>query len=103
MATEAQVAELRRKVSEPDQTTYTDEALNALIDEQGGDINLVAAGIWEEKASQFTEMVDISEAGSSRKNSQLMKNATGMAAYYRGLSPETQTDGRPRTRPIVRA
>lgn len=105
MASADQIAELRRKISEPDTTTYSDADLNTRIDEANGDVNGVAGVIWQEKASQYSEMVDISEAGSSRKNSQLMKNALEMASFYAGNSTDSAADtaDRPRTRAIVRA
>lgn len=84
MASQEQIAELRVKVSEPDDVEpYTDAVLGAKIDEAGGDTDEVAADIWEQKASRYAEMVDISEAGSSRKNSQLMTNATNLSKFYR--------------------
>lgn len=82
MATTDNIADLRRKVSEPDSTTYNDTTLNAMIDLANGDIDAVAARIWQDKASMYAEVVDISEAGSSRKNSQLMTNALRMAEFY---------------------
>lgn len=105
MATAEAIAELRRKISEPDQTTYIDADLSSRIDDAGGDINAVASDIWEDKASQYSEMVDISEAGSSRKNSQLMKNALEQAAHYasKTASAAADTADRPRTRAIVRS
>lgn len=83
MANAEQVDELRRKISEPDPDTWTDQMLSDLIDAASGDINVVAGNLWEEKASIYAEMTDISEAGSSRKNSQLYKQALEMAAWYR--------------------
>lgn len=107
MATNEQIAELRRMASEPDDTNgYTNTVLNDIIDENSNDLNVSAASIWQEKASTYSEMVDISEAGSSRKNSQLMANALSMARYYRqqatDLAPVPGTD-LPTTTPIVRA
>ena len=81
MATAEQIAELRRKVSEPDTTTYSDTQLNAIIDENAS-VDAAASVIWEEKSSMYAELVDISEAGSSRKNSQLAANAREQARYY---------------------
>ncbi len=89
MASAEQIAELRRKISEPDEATYTDANLNTQIDDASGDIDSVAVEIWEEKAATYAELVDISEAGSSRKNGQLYKNALDMARYY---SASTDSD-----------
>lgn len=82
MASAEQIAELRRKVSEPDESTYTDVVLSNKIDAAGSDVDAVAVSIWQDKASMYAELVDISEAGSSRKNSQLMTQALRMAEYY---------------------
>jgi hypothetical protein len=106
MATAEQIAELRRMVSEPlDGSTWTDEVLGTRIDDAQGDLNTVASGVWEEKAATYSEMVDISEAGSSRKNSQLMGNALKMAGFYldkaESLAPVPGEDV-PTTLPIVR-
>jgi hypothetical protein len=104
MATAEQIALLRRKISEPDSTTYSDQDLSDLIDEQNGDTDTVASVIWEEKASQYAELVDISEAGSSRKNSQLMSNAREMAVYYGAKTERALVAGTdyPTTTRIVR-
>lgn len=107
MATLVQTSELRLMISEPDQTPYSDAALELRIDNASNDLDLVAAGIWQEKASTYSEMVDISEAGSTRKNSQLFTNALKMAQYYKEQSVaavEGIVPGRdiPTTTPIVR-
>lgn len=107
MASDAQIADLRRKISESDETTWTDDALAALIDAANGDLDSVASSIWEEKAASYAELVDISEAGSSRKNSQLYSNALKMAKHY-GDADAADDDpvagvDYPTTRPIVRA
>lgn len=106
MATDAQVAELREMISEPDnQDPWTDAVLKDRIDTAQGDLNITAATIWQRKAATYSEMVDISEAGSSRKNSQLMANALRMAQFYRdaaeSASPVPGVDI-PTTSPIVR-
>lgn len=105
MTTEDQIAELRRKISEPDTTTYSDDDLNTRLDANGGDTDKVAAIIWREKAASYSELVDISEAGSSRKNSQLYQNALAMAKTYEDASSVTApvAGEYATTRPIRRA
>jgi hypothetical protein len=105
MATPEQIAQVRRNVSElEDVAPYTDAVVEAYIDDIG-DVDAVSALIWEEKASSYAELVDISEAGSSRKNGSLYKNATDRAAYF---SSRTAVDDIPEpgsystTRRIVR-
>lgn len=102
MASPEQVAELRRKTSEPDTTTYDDSTLDGMID-AAGSVDEAAAVVWQEKASLYSELVDISEAGSSRKNSQLMANALEMARYYASTDDQQLIQTRPTTSPIRRA
>lgn len=102
MATTEQIAELRRKTSEPDTTTYDDATLNTMID-TAGSVDEAAVVVWQEKASLYAELVDISEAGSSRKNSQLMQNAQEMAQFYSATGDVDLTTVAPRTSPIRRA
>lgn len=102
MADATQIADLRRLTGETGSTTYSDEELSARIDAANGDLRTVAADIWEEKAATYAEMVDISEAGSSRKNGELYKNAIAMHAFF--TDEETvSAAGATTTRPIVRA
>lgn len=83
MATTEEITEVRRMTGEVNGGTYTNEQIGAYIDE-AGDLNLAASRIWREKAADYAEVVDITEAGSSRKNSALYKNAMEQAAYYEG-------------------
>lgn len=82
MASSDAIAALRRLIDEPDATLYTDMVLSTRIDGAAGDIRTVAAEIWREKAASYASLVDITEAGSSRKNSQLYVNAIAMAKSY---------------------
>lgn len=105
MASAAQIAELRKKIAEPDSTTYSDEVLGQLIDAAENDINKVAHEIWQEKAASYAEMTDVTEAGSSRKNSQLYKSALEMSRYFATIDEDPDTPVVPErsaTRRIVR-
>lgn len=83
MASPEAILDLRHKIGDVEAPqTYTDEVLSALLDAVDGDSDAVAASIWRQKAASYAEMVDISEAGSSRKNSDLFKNAQAMAEHY---------------------
>lgn len=88
MATEEQRDDVRRKAGIVGDGAYTDLMLDEYIAEADDDLNLAASRIWRMKASSYAEMVDISEAGSSRKNSDLFKNAQAMADHYEGESEE---------------
>lgn len=104
MATAEERMQVRRNTGEVGSTTYSDADLDIYIDAAGGDLDAASANIWEEKSSSYAEMVDIAEAGSSRKNSDLFKNAEDKAAFYRAkanagaLEPGTYST----TRAIVR-
>lgn len=91
MATETQIAALRAMIGQPENAEpWTDEVIGALIDTAGGDLNLAAYNAWLSKAATASSMVDISEGGSSRKMSDLHKNALAMAAVFKGqISPDT--------------
>lgn len=91
-------------------TTKTENDLRSLLlvnydpDTDTYDVNTAAATVWEGKAAGFANLVDVSESGSSRKMSDLYKNAVAMASYYRGKSTTVVVDvsNRPRTRTIRR-
>lgn len=106
MATAEQITTLRRMIDDPagaDQI-YSDLSLSALIDQAEGDLDATAAELWQEKAASFSRLVDVSEAGSSRKMSDLYKNALTMAKHYQERVQVVSADlsGRTRVRPIVR-
>lgn len=80
MASAADIATLRRLVAEPDNTTYSDNDLSALIDTNGMDG--AAYEVWVQKAASLSSAVTISEGGSTRQNSDLIKNAQSMAGVF---------------------
>lgn len=108
-ATPDMIAELRRKIAEPTEVTYTDVALAALIeryplmDKQGQeslitsgldsianpdwiptyDLNSAAADVWLEKAASLSTNYDFSDIGSSYTLNQLHTNALKMHRYFR--------------------
>lgn len=101
MADAAAVAELRRLIDEPDQTTYTDDQLGARLDAVGGDTMALASTMWREKAARFAGLIDVKEGTSDRKMSQLYQQALRMADSF--LPGGTVVVRRPaRTRPIER-
>jgi len=85
MATEDQIRQLRQLINEPDDTNgWDDDKVAALVD--GSEtINAAASRGWYLKAGQFSTLVDVSESGSSRKLSDLRKNAQEMGALYAGM------------------
>jgi hypothetical protein len=77
--------QLRRLVNEPDTTTYSDaEILQRLLD-AGDDLNVAAAAIWHEKMALYSDMVDTSEGGSSRKMDQAWQHAKEMYELFTSL------------------
>lgn len=94
MATVEEIATLRLYVAEPDETDWTDEMLGAVIDSSPS-LNSAAVEVWDAKAAAAANLVDISEGGSSRKNSDLLKNAQAMRALFAGriLEPVDATRG----------
>jgi hypothetical protein len=76
---------LRRMTGEVDLSVYTNTDLDLFLQDAGGDLNVAAALIWGEKASSYADLVNISEAGSSRNNSDLFKHAKEQQAYFSGL------------------
>lgn len=87
MATIEDVSQLRLMIAEPDETTYTDAMLGALLDTYAGGtvpLSRAARDVWYQKAATYAELVDISEGGSQRKNGDLHKRALTMAELYQG-------------------
>jgi len=89
--TDEDVARLRTLVGE---TTLTDQQLAeilALTLTPAGelDFNLAAADVWSQKAAAAAELVDVSESGSSRKLSDVAKNALAMEKAFREKAAAT--------------
>lgn len=94
MATQAQIATLRRLIAEPeDVAPYQDASLSTRIDESL-DLNVLARDIWLEKAAAYAELVDTTEGGSSRKMGDLHEQALNMVAHFTSLAPEPVVVGR---------
>lgn len=104
MATTEQVATLRRMVAEPTTATYSEEALSAIYD-AAGSAEAAAVVVWQEKAGKYAALVNTSESGSSRSNSQLHQNAINMAKFYQGKVDDavSPTSSLPFSVPVERA
>lgn len=108
MPTNDEYLRLRRMTGENDpESKYTNTDLDAYIAEANGSLQGAAALIWGEKASDYADLVNMSEAGSSRSNSDLFTHAKEQQAYFEGLAGTdvvTPTGMAPSTtRRIVRA
>lgn len=103
MATSNQIAEVRTNTQEyVNVAPYTDEYIGDLIDSYG--IKEAEHKIWIAKRNTVANLVDISEGGSSRKNSQLFEAYSKIAASYEDNGGVTPSGRRaPRTRAIERA
>lgn len=98
----AKVLRVRGFANEPTASAYSDAAILLMLGEEGS-VEATVARIWREKAGRWAHLVDVSESGSSRKFSDLSKNAAAMAKMYGDMTIITaSTVNRPRSRPIVR-
>lgn len=103
MATDQQVAELRKMTHEPsDKTTFTDDELSGIID-RSSSLNRAAETVWVQKAGRFSGLVDVREGASSRALGDLYEQALKMAETYREIASSEETSSRATiTRRIVR-
>ena len=82
MASQEEIAALRLLINEPDDSNgWTDERLSIIIDGTTS-MQEAASKVWTSKAGTFSTLVDVAESGSSRKLSDLHKNALAMAKYF---------------------
>lgn len=103
MPTNDEYLRLRRMTGEVESETYTNTDLDHYISEAGS-IEGAAALIWGEKASDYADLVNINEAGSSRSLSDLFSHAKSQQAYFESLTGTGDSvAGGTTTRPIRRA
>jgi hypothetical protein len=93
MATAADIATLRLLIAEPTSDTYTDSALGIIIDASDS-LDAAALEVWIQKAAASAELVDISEGGSQRKNSDVYKNALLMVQLFQNRVDTAALDAR---------
>lgn len=62
--------------------TFDDDAIDEMLTVADGSVRSAAANFWYSKATEYSEMVDITEAGSSRKMSGLFTNAMALAKQF---------------------
>ena len=101
MATPVQILEVRTNTQEyANVEPFTDDFIGELIDGYG--VTGAEYRIWIAKRNTVAALVDISEGGSSRKNSQVFDQYSKIVAGYE--QEEVPTDGRrpPMTREITR-
>lgn len=86
MVTETEIEEAKRRTDGG--SGYTDDQIRRYLD-QGNSVFDFARLYWEGKAATYSTLVDVSESGSSRKFSDLHKNALTMAKHF-GTKPEEE-------------
>ena len=105
MATPSEIAQIRNEVLETENTEpYTDDFIGEMFDAYG--YAETVRRIWIAKRNSVAELVDISEGGSSRKNSQLFDQFSKIVASYdaaNGGGTESPGYRAPRTREITRS
>jgi hypothetical protein len=95
-------------VNEPTEDIFSDtdllEILEQWTNQEGTDVNGAASDVWLLKAANYAELVDVTEAGSTRKLGSMHTNALKMAKEFGALSAASVQleTARPRTREIVR-
>jgi hypothetical protein len=105
MATPAEITRLRILIEQPHNVEpYTDIKLSEIID-TSGTVNRAASDIAYAAAQRYAKLTDISEGGSSRKNSQLHANFLAIAKYHRDqdAAEASTSGGRSASVPIRRA
>lgn len=95
---------IRTATGENESTTFSALDIASFVNRRDGDLNTAIHDVWMAKAAGFSDLVDVSESGSSRKLSDLAKNAREMAKVYLGYSLDAiaAIEKRPNTRAIVR-
>jgi hypothetical protein len=98
---------VREMIGETDTTSAWESRDIDLLLAGATSLEAAAADGWEKKAARYAELTDVSESGSSRKNSQLHPMALKMWEKYTELAEEGDAGAAPagtgtRVRPIVR-
>lgn len=85
MATEAEITAVQAMLGgaeAAEENGWDANKIEDLID-GGSTPNAIAASYWEERYAATSELIDISESGSSRGLSAVTRNARDLAALYR--------------------
>lgn len=103
MASPDTYEQLRRMTGEMDSDRFNDTDLDEFLVQAQGDLNSAASAVWTAKMNEYADMVNTSEAGSSRSNGVLYDRAKEQADRYAAMSNSTPAVGSySTTRPIVR-
>lgn len=74
----------------PEESDWDDDKISMYLD-SGESVYEVLRSYWTSKAAKLSEMIDVSESGSSRSMSRLYDNALRLAEYWDALVNK-QTD-----------
>lgn len=99
--TDTDVHYVRRMTNELDDTHYTDDAIQQLIDSYGVTSTIVR--IWRDRAARFSALSDVSDSGASAKMSQLHEHALKQLSYWEGVLQREDSGRRTRVAKIVRS
>lgn len=84
------VRELRLRAGEIGNTMFSDAELAEILVARNGELAASAYDVWSIKAADAANLVDYSEAGSSRSVGSLYKNCMEMADFWAKQSPIIQ-------------
>ena len=98
MATDTEIALLRRVIAEETEETYTNAELGIRLDGAVAPKQTrIAWEIWTEKAARYTALVSVSEGGSSRDMSMLQYKALQMVKLLKDQLDEATPPADPIT------
>lgn len=102
MAPPSRIAQLRKLLGEeipeggtPEDSIFSDDDLQLLIDANPGNLERAAYDGWRTKAAHFANLVDVTDGNASRAMSDLMDNADKMVKIF-ARSSLGPTEGRTR-------
>jgi hypothetical protein len=82
MATATEIATVRVNVNEPTEDHYSDEQIDSIIEEYGGNLDAASAAIWRMKAGRYADLADVQEGSSRRSLGDLHEQALNMARTF---------------------
>ena len=91
MATSSQIDEVRQYTEEFREDKWSDEYIAGLVDSSS--VYGAAWQIWMKKAAEYTDLVNVSEAGASHAFGDLQKKALEMVDRFRLLADEEEEAG----------
>lgn len=104
MASAEDIAEVRLLTNEPAEDKFDDAYVGGKIDSLG--VLGATAHLWEAKAAEAAELVNVNEAGASHAAGDLYKQALAMQKHFQDLvdvAGGTTTGGHVKVRKIVRS